>query len=711
MNNIQHILFVELLGGIGDVVIALPAIHALARSHPTAHLTVFTFAPGGELLQADPLIHRVVYAQRDTPRQALEVLLHQTSFDLIVSDTNYDGIAELIRQSQAKYSVTNLWQSPPPNERVGDRFLQLLHQAGFISTSELRSIQPQLHLTPHQRTQARQFLGATFRPLIVLIPDAGMTIKKWSVKNFMTLGQALVQHHNGTILIPSDSNQEDAIAIASAIGQNAQVLSPQPLPELAALLAEADLAIAADTGLARIAAAVNTPTMTLFGPSWQGRYGQPEPHINLQGLPECPERNIQNFTEQTCWYSGACPYEWRSCLDDITPNQVFDAASQLLNSVMLNPVAAVLDRCPSASPTNLVDHAELSSLDQHHSLDAAWQNVRNLLVMRLDNIGDVLMVSPAFRSLKENLPHAKITLLASPSGSLTAPLLPGIDEVLPWRVLWQDLGRLNFDPAREWQLVEMLRQQQFDAAIMFTSFAQSPHPAALICQLAEIPLRLGESKERDLSLTHAIPPAPDEIHQVERNLRLIEAVGFRVRDRRLTLTVSAQSAPQPQPYILLNPWTSCQSRNYDPERFAKAAWQLSAKTGWRVVVTGMEKDRDRATSLLAILGEAAIDRIGQTSLTELVALVANAQLVLTNNTSTMHIADATQTPNVVMFAGTEQECQWQPRHSPSRLLRRPTVCSPCYAFTCPYDLQCLDISVETVVDAALSLLSLPAYQN
>ena len=38
--------------------------------------------------------------------------------------------------------------------------------------------------------------------------------------------------------------------------------------------------------------------------------------------------------------------------------------------------------------------------------------------------------------------------MASPGGALTAPLLPWVDEVLPWRVLWQDLGRLDFDPAR-----------------------------------------------------------------------------------------------------------------------------------------------------------------------------------------------------------------------------------------------------------------------
>jgi ADP-heptose:LPS heptosyltransferase len=93
--------------------------------------------------------------------------------------------------------------------------------------------------------------------------------------------------------------------------------------------------------------------------------------------------------------------------------------------------------------------------------------------MRLDNIGDVIMTSSVVRSLKENLPQARSTLMVSPGGSLAAPLLPWIDEVLTWRVLWQDLGRLKFDPTREWQLVKTLRDRHFDAAIILTSFNQS----------------------------------------------------------------------------------------------------------------------------------------------------------------------------------------------------------------------------------------------
>lgn len=695
MGAIRHILFVELLGGIGDIVIALPAIHALGRSHPTAKLTVLTFAPGSELLDQDLFVHQVIVAEKGQARQAVEQLLIHQAFDLIVSNTNYEEIAELITNSSAKQVVTNLWRSPkvdsgePPSadEFAGDRFLRILVAKGVISLDVVQP-KPQIYLTAAERQQARQALGAAYQPIVVLCPDAGMSIKRWSTTNFIQLGQALQQHYGATIIVPVGSDREQAETIVQAIGGSAQLWQQGFLRHLAAMLSFADLAIAADTGIARIAAALNVPTITLFGPSWYGRYGQHPPHINLQGHPTCPERNIRNFTEQSCWYSGNCPFDWHTCVDDITPTQVLETASKLLAN------------CPE--PLVLLSPS-LPHLSIHLTLP--WRSVRNLLIMRLDNIGDVVMTTPTLRALRENLPDANITLMASPAGSLVAPLLPWVDDVLTWRVLWQDLGRLDFQPEREWQLIDTLRQAKFDAAIVLTSFSQSPHPAGLICALAGIPLRLGESKEQDIgTLTHAVPPTPDAIHQVERNLRLIEAVGFQVNDRRLTLQIPTIPPAIAPPYILLSPWTSCQARNYPPERFAIAAQQLSDKTGWSVVVTGVDKDRPSAFPVLEILGNRAIDLIGATNLPELVALIANAQLVLTNNTSTMHLADATQTPNVVLFSGTEQEGQWQPRHSPSRLLRRPTVCSPCYAFTCPYNRQCLDISPEMIVATALTLV-------
>ncbi|MGF1515276.1 MAG: glycosyltransferase family 9 protein [Elainellaceae cyanobacterium] len=715
--NPHRILFVELLGGIGDTLIALPAIQAVAQrfqgsiaqqfqrntaqrfqrntaaAYPNTHLTVLTFAPGASLLQQHPLIQRVVPVAPEQSRAAVEAILREP-FDLIVSDTNYEGIDQLIEQAPAQ-TVTNLWRSPPDNQRVSDRFLALLHQDGVITHAEMNQ-QPRLYLAEAEVATAKAALGPVLRPLVCLCPEAGTQTKRWPVENFVALGRSLQAKYGTSIVVPVGDEPKLAEAIAADIGGGVAVWPRGELRQLAALLQQADAVVAADTGPARIAAALNVPTVTLFGPAWSERYGQPAPHVNLQGYPNCPYRRPQNFTEQECWY-GECPLEWKTCTAEISPERVLEAIAPHLkphrDTRFYNLKADVAD-IPAKSPNLL--------------LGRPWNPaaIRRLLVMRLDNIGDVVMTTPALRSLRQNLPEAHITLLASPAGAKTAPLLPWVNEVIPWRTLWQDLGKLPFDPARERSLAEKLRAGQFDAAVIFTSFSQSPHPAGFLCQLADIPRRLGESKETDLgTLTHAVAPAPDTLHQVERNLRLIEAVGLAVKERHLELAVSPTEGPAlPADYIVLNPWTTCQSRNYASDRFAEAALKLSKETGYPIVVTGVEGDRAQAAPLLDYLGTRAVNLIGQTSLEQLVAVVAGARLMLSNNTSTMHIADATQTPSVITFAGTELEGQWRPRTTPTALLRRPTTCSPCYQFECPYRLECLDIEPESLVEAGLELI-------
>ncbi len=327
----RQILFVELLGGIGDVLIALAAIQALARSHSPAGVTVLTFPPAGELLETDPLIHRVIDAKVGKAKQSVIELLTNESFDLIVSDTNYDGIERVIENSGALRVVTNLWRQPPPNQRVGDRFVEILLAEDLIKPTAIKP--PQLHLTPTELNQAQKRFQHLDRPLVFFCPDAGMAIKRWSEVNFITLGRVLQQRWGATVIVLVGSDLRLSTNIVEAIGKQAQIFPWGKLRDLAAALAGADLVIANDTGPARIAAALNVPTITLFGPSWHGRYGQPPPHANLQGYPECPERNISNFTVQRCWYSGTCPRErgWQSCVEGIAVEEVLGVVEKFWN--------------------------------------------------------------------------------------------------------------------------------------------------------------------------------------------------------------------------------------------------------------------------------------------------------------------------------------------------------------------------------------------
>src|SRR5918993_3425820 len=158
VRDVREILFVELLGGLGDVLTSLAAVQALARSYPEARLTVLTFPPGGELLEGDPLIYEVVHAPKPDPayphraRQAVERMLAREGWDLVVSDASYDGIDDLIRGCGVPHTVTNLWRSPPPDERVGERFLHILLADGLVWPEAISP--PRLYLTPEERSAA-----------------------------------------------------------------------------------------------------------------------------------------------------------------------------------------------------------------------------------------------------------------------------------------------------------------------------------------------------------------------------------------------------------------------------------------------------------------------------------------------------------------------------------------------------------------------------
>jgi ADP-heptose:LPS heptosyltransferase len=351
------------------------------------------------------------------------------------------------------------------------------------------------------------------------------------------------------------------------------------------------------------------------------------------------------------------------------------------------------------------------------SAENPWLAARNLLAVRLDNAGDVVMLGPALRAIKITSPECQITLLASPAGAKAVPLLPWVDSVLVWRSLWQDLGQLPFDPVRENELIQMIAEGSFDAAVIFTSFSQTPHVAAYVCYLAGIPLRAGESKEfGGGTLSTELRGTPDATHQVDRNLHLVQAIGFTEVDPALEIAIpdaSRESVARrlwnagivpDQPFALLHPGASAAARRYPATRFRQVA-DLLLNWGWSLVVTGSERERDLLES---VAGDSdAVPIFTDLSIQEFAALIARASAVVCGNTLPLHLADATGTPVVAVYSGTDLVSQWSPRSTLSRVLQRATDCAPCYRFTCPIGLPCLDVDPEEVVAAIEALAPLP----
>lgn len=353
-------------------------------------------------------------------------------------------------------------------------------------------------------------------------------------------------------------------------------------------------------------------------------------------------------------------------------------------------------------------------------MESRWRKVKNLLVVRLDNLGDVLLATPAIRVIKENLPDVRITLLASLAGAQVAELNDDIDDVIVYEAPWMDVPRtLPQDSKREQAMISHIRARDFDGTIIFTSYHQSSLPAAYLAYLADIPLRHAASIDFPGTLLTSRHRHPEGIiHEVERALDLVAGVGFVGKQRDMILKVPAATTEEmrevlaregitfEQPLVVIHPGCSCQARTYPYEGYIRVADMLIDRCDAQVVFTGLPSEAELVARILHRMKRPACSIAGRTSFKQLAAVIGLSDLVVTNNTGPMHVCSCLKTPVVVLFALTNPPQQWGPWRVPHRLLNHPTTCTtPCYKFVCPTDHACLaKVSPVEIVEAAGDLL-------
>ncbi len=350
-------------------------------------------------------------------------------------------------------------------------------------------------------------------------------------------------------------------------------------------------------------------------------------------------------------------------------------------------------------------------------MTAGWSQARKVLAVRLDNMGDLLMTTPAIRALKQQLPGRQVTVLASRAGAQAAAHIPEIDAAIPYDAPWMKLGRPTL-PSADLAMRALIESRRFDAAVIFTVYSQSALPAALMCHLAGIPLRLAHCRENPYHLlTHWVretEPEGGTRHEVRRQLDLVAGVGARADDERLSFRVSAEDRLRAamklteagvdpgHPWIVMHPGATAASRRYDPDRFAQVAAELSRLLRCPVVLTGDASERELVERVRRGAGDGARSLAGALSLAEFAAAIAQSRLLVSNNTGAVHVAAAVGTPVVDLYALTNP--QHTPWLVPHRTLSRDVPCRNCYRSVCPHGASvCLDVTVDAVVNAACAL--------
>lgn len=152
------------------------------------------------------------------------------------------------------------------------------------------------------------------------------------------------------------------------------------------------------------------------------------------------------------------------------------------------------------------------------------------------------------------------------------------------------------------------------------------------------------------------------------------------------------------------------AKRWPKDRFVSAAQAIQERTGCRCLLFGGSGDVTVAGQIAVHLPSSTShlrNLAGQTSLRELMALLTQCRVLLTNDTGPMHLAAALGVPVVVPFGSTSPELTGPglPGDARQRLIRSDAPCSPCFLRECPIDFRCMNgIDVERVVDAVIQIL-------
>ena len=333
--------------------------------------------------------------------------------------------------------------------------------------------------------------------------------------------------------------------------------------------------------------------------------------------------------------------------------------------------------------------------------------MRNVLIIKLRYIGDVLLATPTVRAIKAALPDARVTMMVNRGTEDVLSGNPDMNEILVF-----DKGSL----AAQSQLIAGLRRRRFDTVIDLTDGDRS----AFLSWISGAPVRIGFNDERRWRghyYTQVVQSMPGVQHRIDRDLEALKSLGIQVgsRDPQLWLTQEeANSADQvldqlgvqrSQSMVILQPGARYWFKAWPPERFAELADRLTSQYGCQVLIGGSDQDIDLAQQIRQMAKSNPVIMAGRTTIKQFAAIAKKSALFVGSDSGAMHIAAAVGTPVVALF-GPSNPAEWGPRGEAIEVIYKGLDCRTCFHPTCHRGEQnCMKlISVGEVETASKRLL-------
>jgi len=375
--------------------------------------------------------------------------------------------------------------------------------------------------------------------------------------------------------------------------------------------------------------------------------------------------------------------------------------------------------------------------DKDHARITNHEGIKRILVIKLRHIGDVLLTLPTIRAIKDCLPNGRISALVSKG---TEPMFTG--NPLLEEVIGVDRSlELRADLHATWNLFLWMRKRRFDLALDLTG-GERP---AFLAWMSGAPVRLGwkGNKKRVFDparlFTRSTPCDTGTVHEVLKNLHLVNSLGLEAGDLRVDLHWSPEEELSAllkakhsglfldKPWVHIHPTSRWMFKSWSTRNMADIVKRLIA-AGEQVLLTCGPGDRECA-SLKAIHSEVpggAHFLTGTLTLKELAVLLSKARLFVGVDSAPMHMAAAVGTPIVALF-GPSGAFSWGPwdnnnptdqypnrngfqSSGPHQVLQRDWPCIPCGNDGCRGSKQSLclmDLSVDEVwkaIEAQLDYL-------
>lgn len=342
-------------------------------------------------------------------------------------------------------------------------------------------------------------------------------------------------------------------------------------------------------------------------------------------------------------------------------------------------------------------------------MSVGQQSVKRILLIKLRYLGDVVLSTPVLPLLRKQFPEAKMTFLVNPETAGVLQDNPYLDEVwvLPRKPWWQQL----------W-FIKRVRDAKFDIVIDLTDGDRS----AFLSWVTGAPVRLGYNRERRWRgnfYSQVLPSAYGSMHMVEYHQQAIVVLGIHESIGEPEVYIHSETRPQNeeelgnlfakgQPLVLIHPTARYEFKSWPLERFAAVADWLSEQ-GVYVALIGSQREILIGQQIMNLTKHKPVNLMGNTGLSELIALMKQSILLIGNDGGPLHIAAAVGCPVLGLFGPTDPGV-WGPRGSKAKVIYKGLNCEECFYPGCSRgEESCMrQISVEEVCQTALSMLPVSA---